>query len=89
MPDTNTEPFEIFVQWQRGDAHEHAVTVQASDAEMALTLAKRNVDVRSEPVSIWAAPRSELEKTTTADTTLVPSIDRDYRSIAWYAESDP
>lgn len=82
------EAYEVFVQWERGDPHEHAVTVQASDTEMALTLAKRNVDVRSEPVSIWTVPRAEISMTSTSDPSLVPSTEREYRNIAWYARND-
>ena len=88
MTESTTTPFEVFVQWQRGDAHTHAITVRASDTEMALTLAKRNIDVRREPVSIWAVPRDEIKRTTMDDTTLVPSTEREYRNISWYARND-
>ncbi|GAB3036528.1 phenylacetic acid degradation protein PaaB [Natronobiforma cellulositropha] len=80
-----TQPYEVFVQWKRGGAHEHAVTVTASDREMALTLAKRNVDVRGAPVSIWVTPRSEIAQTSADDPTLAPSIEREYRNVSWYA----
>lgn len=80
------EPYEVFVQWRRGKPHEHAETVNAPDPEMALLLAKRNVDVRSEPVNIWVAPRSEIRATDPEDTTLVPSTDRGYRTAQWYSE---
>lgn len=80
------EPYEVFVQWQRGEPHEHAETVTAPDPEMALTLAKRNVDVRSEPVDVWVAPQAAMRKTSADDTTLTPSTDRGYRNVQWYAE---
>jgi len=83
--ETYEEPFEVFVQWQRGKPHEYAETVNATDREMALVLAKRNVDVRAEPISIWVAPRSAFAATTPEDTTLAPSTDREYRNVAYYA----
>ena len=86
--DDRLEPYEVFVQWRRGKPHEHAETITASDPDMALHLAKRNVDVRGEPVSIWVSPRAAMRTTTGDDTTLTPSTDRGYRSVQWYAEND-
>ncbi|MFD1562596.1 hypothetical protein ACFR99_03375 [Haloarchaeobius amylolyticus] len=80
------EPYEVFVQWERGKAHEHAEVVSASDHDMALTLAKRNIDIRSEPVSVWVVPRREIT-TTQDDTELTPSTDRAYRNVGWYAQN--
>lgn len=87
--DDGLERFEVFVQWNRGDAHVHAETVTASDAKMALHLAKRNVDVRRGPLDIWIVPRDAVTRTSDDDTTLSPSLDRDYRNVQWYAENDP
>lgn len=80
------ESYEVFVQWERGEPHEYSETVNAPDREMALLLAKRNVDVRSEPLSIWVAPRSAFSATAPEDTTLAPTTDRGYRNVAYYAE---
>lgn len=81
------EPYEVFVRWQRAEPHEHAETVNAPDREMALTLAKRNVDVRSEPLEIWVVPRAAITATDPDDSTLAPSTDRGYRNVAWYAQN--
>lgn len=81
------EAYEVFVQWKRGKPHEHAETITASDPEMALTLAKRNVDLRSEPVSIWVSPQSAMARTASDEPSLVPSTDRAYRNVRWYAET--
>jgi len=89
VPDPNSEglePYEVFVQWERGDPHEHAETIDAPSEEMAAMLAKRNIDVRSEPLSIWVTPRRAVIRTRGDDPTLVPSTDRSYRSPQWYAE---
>lgn len=75
MPDVNVEPYEVFVQRQRGQSHEYAGTVNASDPELTLLFVKRNIDVRSEPVNIWLASRSAFHRTSPDDTTLVPHTD--------------
>lgn len=80
------EPYEVFVQWERGEPHQHAETIDAPSDEMAVMLAKRNVDVRQEPLSIWTVPRRALTRTGADDRTLVPETDRSYRSVGWYAK---
>jgi len=80
------EPYEVFVQWKRGEPHQHAETIDAPGDEMAVMLAKRNIDVRQEPLSIWTVPRRELTRTDPDDRTLVPTTDRSYRSVGWYAK---
>lgn len=85
--ETGLEPYEVFVQWRRGSAHEHAETIDAPSDEMAVMLAKRNVDVRQEPVDIWVLPRRHITRTRPEDPTLVPGTDRSYRNIDWYAEN--
>lgn len=80
------EPYEVFVQWERGEPHEHAETIDAPSDEMAIMLAKRNIDVRSEPLSLWVTPRRTLTRTPGSDPSLVPKTDRSYRSVQWYAE---
>ncbi len=87
MTDNTMQAFEVFVQWQRGESHKHTITVTASDTKMALSLAKRNVDVRNEPVSIWVMPQNAIGRTTADDATLTPTIDREYRNVSWYAET--
>lgn len=86
MSDDDLDPYAVFVQWQRGKPHEYAETVTAPDREMAIMFAKRNVDVRGEPVSIWVVPHDEITKTRPDNTTLVPRTDRGYRTAGWYAQ---
>ena len=80
------EPYEVLVQWNRGEPHEHAETIDAPGDRMALMLAKRNVDMRQEPVSIWVVPRAEVTRTVPEDPTIELRTDRSYRNIQWYAE---
>lgn len=79
------EPYEVFVQWDRGKSHEHARTVTAADDEMALMMAKRNVDLRAEPLDIWVTPRSAITRTDPDDTTITPTTDRSYRHVTGYS----
>lgn len=79
------ESYYVFVQWDRGKPHEYAQTITAADDEMALMLAKRNVDLRSEPVDIWVAPRSSFtQESPGEDPSLTPSTDREYRNVTGY-----
>lgn len=80
------EAYEVLVQWQRGEPHEHAETIDAPSDRMALMLAKRNVDMRQDPLSIWVVPRAAISRTVPEDPTLALGTDRSYRNIQWYAE---
>lgn len=80
------EPYEVLVQWRRGEPHEHAETIDAPSDRMALMLAKRNVDMRQNPLSIWVVPRAAVSRTAPEDPTLELATDRSYRNIRWYAE---
>ncbi|WP_165875244.1 hypothetical protein [Natrarchaeobius chitinivorans] len=79
------EPYRVFVQWQRGKPHEYAQTVTAADDEMALMLAKRNIDLRSDPLDIWVTPESEITEMSKDETALTPSTDRTYREVSGYS----
>lgn len=85
--EAGVEPYEVFVQWRRGSPHEHAETIDAPSEAMAVMLAKRNVDMRREPVNIWVVPRRDITRTRPEDPTLVPGTDRSYRNVNWYAEN--
>jgi phenylacetate-CoA oxygenase PaaH subunit len=79
--------FDVFVQWRRGQPHEYAETVLAPDTEMALMLAKRNIDVRGDPLSVWVAPQAAMAKSAADDPKVRPGTDRSYRQPAGYAAS--
>lgn len=81
-------PYEVLVQWKRGAPHEHAETIDAPTDRMALLLAKRNIDMRQEPLSIWVVPRNAVSRTQPEDPTLKFGTDRSYRQISWYAENE-
>ncbi|MGM0605276.1 MAG: 1,2-phenylacetyl-CoA epoxidase subunit PaaB [Halobacteriota archaeon] len=78
------ESYEVFVQWERGKSHQHAQTITAPDDETALMLAKRNVDLRLEPIDLWVVPQSAITRTDPEDTALTPATDREYRNVTGY-----
>lgn len=79
------EPYEVFVQWRRGQPHQHAETINASDDDTALMLAKRNIDLRAEPIDLWVVPRAAITQIDPDDTSLTPATDREYRRVTGYA----
>jgi phenylacetate-CoA oxygenase PaaH subunit len=78
----SVRPYEVLVQWKRGAPHEHAETIDAPTDRMALLLAKRNIDMRQEPLSIWVVPREAVSRTDPEDPTLSVDTDRSYRQIS-------
>lgn len=81
------ESFRVFVQWERGSPHQCTGSVLAPDKEMALLFAKRTVDRRRDPVSIWVSPEDAFLETDPDDTTLEQTTDREYRNVEWYAQN--
>lgn len=76
--------FDVYVQWDRGDPHQHEETIRASNEETALMLAKRNIDVRLEPVSLRVAARSATRTTRLDDPSIILHTDRSYRNVPAY-----
>lgn len=83
--------FDVYVQWDRGDPHKHEESIRASDLDSALMLAKRNVDLRLEPISLRVVPRTATKTTKLGDPTLTPDFERSYRQVLEYPtkEIDP
>ncbi|MFQ5740992.1 MAG: 1,2-phenylacetyl-CoA epoxidase subunit PaaB [Acidobacteriota bacterium] len=78
--------WEVFVQARSGAPHEHAGSVHAADAEMALQNA-RDVYARRGPVfSLWVAPSAAITATTPDDRQpfFDPAEDKDYRHPGFY-----
>ena len=59
--------WEVFVQGANGTAHEHAGSVHAADAEMALQNARDVYARRGTTASIWVVPSTEITATTPED----------------------
>lgn len=78
--------WEVFVQSEKGGAHQHAGSVHATDAEMALQNA-RDVFARRGPViSIWVVPASAITASRPSDagSFFEPAEDKVYRHATFY-----
>ena len=80
-PDSQWPLWEVFVQGKEGKPHEHAGSVHAPDAELALQNA-RDVYARRPPVvSIWVVPAEAITASAAAERGLLfdPADDKVYR----------
>lgn len=73
--------WEVFTQEKDGAAHEHAGSVHAPDAEIALLNARDLYSRRNEAVNIWVVPTTAITASTPADvgSFFDPSNDKIYR----------
>ncbi len=84
--DTQWQLWEIFVQSETGAPHEHAGSLHAPDAEMALQNARDVYSRRGEAISIWVVPTQCITATTPSDTQpfFDPAQDKIYRHPQFY-----
>jgi len=59
--------WEVFIRSQHGLAHKHVGSLHAPDAEMAINNARDVYTRRSEGLSIWVVPASEVTASSPAD----------------------
>ena len=78
--------WEVFVQSETGAPHEHAGSVHAADAEMALQNARDVYARRGNVASIWVVPSHSITATTPSDTQpfFDPADDKAYRHPQFY-----
>ena len=83
---TQFKLWEVFTQKKSGMAHEHAGSVRASDAEMALLNARDVYSRRNEAVNIWVVPSEYICASTPEDVGpfFDPSNDKVYRNPNFY-----
>jgi ring-1,2-phenylacetyl-CoA epoxidase subunit PaaB len=84
--DTQWQPWEVFVQFKTGAPHEHAGSVHAPDAELALQNARDLYTRRGKTVSVWVVPTEHITATQPDDNEpfFDPSDDKIYRSPHFY-----
>jgi ring-1,2-phenylacetyl-CoA epoxidase subunit PaaB len=84
--DSEGDLWEVFVQSETGAPHEHAGSVHAPDAEMALQNARDVYARRGNVISIWVVPSHCITATTPADTQpfFDPADDKVYRHPQFY-----
>jgi len=78
--------WEVFIRSNRGIDHKHAGSLRAADAEMALQNARDLYTRRSEGVSIWVVPSSQIVASDPDDKSILfdPSEDKIYRHPTFY-----
>ncbi len=78
--------WEVFTQAKSGAPHEHAGSVHAPDAEIALQNARDVYARRGEAVSIWVVPTAVIAATSPSDTGpfFDPASDKAYRHPQFY-----
>jgi ring-1,2-phenylacetyl-CoA epoxidase subunit PaaB len=78
--------WEVFIQPKTGAPHEHAGSVRANDAEMALQNARDVYARRGEAISLWVVPAEAITATTPGDSACFfdPADDKIYRHPQFY-----
>jgi ring-1,2-phenylacetyl-CoA epoxidase subunit PaaB len=78
--------WEVFTQRKNGEPHEHAGSVHAADAEMALLNARDVYSRRNEAINIWVVPSAFIVASAPEDTGpfFDPANDKIYRSPNFY-----
>ncbi len=78
--------WEVFVQEQGGQPHEHAGSVHAADKELALQSARDVYARRGKVVNMWVVKASDISATEPADrpSFFEPGDDKVYRHPSFY-----
>jgi ring-1,2-phenylacetyl-CoA epoxidase subunit PaaB len=85
-PDSQWPLWEVFLQPPKGEAHEHAGSVHATNAEQALQNARDVYARRGEAVSIWVVRSEAITASTPEDMGpfFDPGNDKPYRHPQFY-----
>lgn len=79
--------FAVFRQDTKNDSHVHVGDVHATDAEMALVLAKEQFTRRDPCVNLWVVPYTAIGATAYDDAGMFePATDKSYRFGGSYRE---
>lgn len=90
MSNTQFKLWEVFTQKKSGAPHEHAGSVRAADAEMALLNARDVYTRRNEAVNLWVVPSECIVASSPEDTGAFfdPANDKIYRNPNFYKTPD-
>ena len=82
--------WEVFVRSKQGLDHKHCGSLHATDASMALRMARDVYTRRQEGVSIWVVPSTQIVASDPADADALfePARDKIYRHPTFYAIPD-
>jgi ring-1,2-phenylacetyl-CoA epoxidase subunit PaaB len=85
--DTQWTLWEVFIQPANGTPHEHAGSLHAVDAEMAIQNARDVYSRRGEAISIWVVPSEHISSTSPSDSGpfFDPGNDKVYRHPKFYS----
>lgn len=85
MTDTQWPIFEVFHQQSRGDPHVYVGAVHATDAQMALLMAKEQYARRQACVNLWVVPASAITASEYEDADMfLHETDKSYRETWGY-----
>ncbi len=78
--------WEVFVRSKQGLEHKHCGSLHATDAQMALQMARDVYTRRSEGVSLWVVPSSAIVASAPEnnDVNFDPNDDKIYRHPTFY-----
>ncbi|HEU4598293.1 MAG TPA: 1,2-phenylacetyl-CoA epoxidase subunit PaaB [Solirubrobacterales bacterium] len=82
--------WEVFIRARRGLSHQHAGSLHAPDAEMALRNARDLYTRRQEGVSIWVVESARIHASSPdeKDAFFAPAADKAYRHPTFYEVPD-
>ena len=85
-PDAQGPLWEVFTQGARGEPFEHAGSVHAQDAELALQHARDVYTRRGEAVNLWVVPSNAIVASAPSDAGpfFDPGNDKPYRHPQFY-----
>ncbi|MFQ5490123.1 MAG: 1,2-phenylacetyl-CoA epoxidase subunit B [Phycisphaerae bacterium] len=84
-PETDSQPYEVFIQLTRGQPHSHAGTVDAVDGQMAMEYARKHYGRDQECVHMWVVPREAIISVGYDKDIIWPVTDQGYRLARGYA----
>jgi ring-1,2-phenylacetyl-CoA epoxidase subunit PaaB len=86
MSNESMPVWEVFTQKKDGEPHEHAGSVHAADAELALQNARDVYSRRNEAISIWVVPATAIVASSPEDAGpfFDPANDKIYRMPNYY-----
>ena len=82
--------WEVFIRARNGLAHQHAGSVHAADAELALQAARDTYTRRGEGVSLWVVPSAAISASDPAEAGALfePGTTKPYRHPTFYQVPD-
>ena len=90
MAEQNMPLWEVFIRSRNGLAHQHAGSVHAADAEMALQSARDVYTRRGEGLSVWVVPSAAIVASDPDDKDMLfePAQSKIYRHPTFYEVPD-